>query len=83
MKRDERLKRLESLVEKSSKSLARLRAENAKLNEKISKLQGDKQRLEVDFRKFKTMSRRQEKFRGRLERAVRKIDRILGMAGSR
>lgn len=81
MKRQERLKRLESLVEKALKTVAALRAENDRHLQKIEKLQGDKQKLELDFRKFKTMSRRQEQFRGRLERAVKKIDKILNLAG--
>jgi len=81
MKRQERLKRLESLVEKALKSVARLRDENDRLLAKIDRLQTDKQKLELDFRKFKTLSRLQEQFRGRLERAVKKIDKILALAG--
>lgn len=80
MKRGERLKHLESLVAQAAQSLEHLRTENERLKIQVDKLRTDKLKNEVDFRKFKALSRRQEQFRGRLERATKKIDKILGMA---
>lgn len=79
MKRAERLKHLESLVTNAAQAIDRLRSENEHLKEQVEKLRADKLKNEVDFRKFKALSRRQEQFRGRIERATKKIDKILGM----
>ena len=79
MKRGERLKHLESLVARASHVIERLHSENNRLKMQVEKLRSDKLKYEVDFRKFKALSRRQEQYRGRVERATKKIDKILGM----
>ncbi len=79
MKRGERLKHLESLVARAAHAIERLTTENDRLKIQVEKLRSDKLKYEVDFRKFKALSRRQEQFRGRVERATKKIDKILGM----
>lgn len=78
---EKRLKHLEELVRDSAKSLEDLRRENGRLKADVSRLSEANARLEADSRRFKSMSTRQEAVRDRLEKAVRRLDRALALAG--
>lgn len=81
MSREERLAALESLAAETAKALALHRAENKKLAARVSSLDEENKLLRLERRQFEAMSRRQEHLRERLERAVKKIDRVLESAG--
>ena len=78
---EERYKQLEALVAEAAKAAAELRRENARLKADAARLSEANSRLETDFRRFKAMSQRQETVRDKLEKALRRLDRVIGAAG--
>ena len=72
-----RLRRIQELVIEIQRENKKLSVQNIRLREEVNRLGGVKTRLELDFRKFKAMSRRQEHIRQRLERSLKKIDKVL------
>ncbi|MBI3299839.1 MAG: hypothetical protein HYZ75_16860 [Elusimicrobia bacterium] len=78
---EKRLKHLEELVRDSAKAVEDLRRENAKLKADAARLVEANLRLDGEFRRFKSMSSKQEAVRERLEKAVKRLDKALELAG--
>ena len=76
-----KVQRLEPLVLHAAELISRLRQENAKLSERVAKLTEDNGYMELQFRRFKSLSQRQEHIREKLERLVKKLDKALDLAG--
>ncbi|MFH1726378.1 MAG: cell division protein ZapB [Elusimicrobiota bacterium] len=78
--RKQRLDRLESLVREAARRIKDLSGRNARLRAEVGQLMEENGRLELQFRRFKSLSQRQEQIRTRLERAARKLDKVLDIA---
>jgi hypothetical protein len=76
-----KVQRLEPLVLQAAQLIAKLRDENAKLGARVTKLTEDNGYMELQFRRFKALSQRQERLREKLERLVKKLDKALELAG--
>ncbi|TBR17790.1 hypothetical protein EPO15_16165 [bacterium] len=79
---EKRLKHLEELVRDAAKGLDEARRENLKLKGEAKRLTDANLRLETEFRRFKALSQRNESVRDRLEKAVKRLDRALELAGA-
>ena len=79
--RKERIARLDSLVHEAVRRIQKLDAENSKLRATVGKLLEENGHLELQFRRFKSLSTRQERLRTRLERLIKKADKILDLTG--
>ena len=77
--RKEKVQRLEPLVLQAAELIGKLRHDNAKLSEKVSKLTEDNGYMELQFRRFKALSQRQERIREKLERLAKKLDKVLDL----
>jgi predicted nuclease with TOPRIM domain len=74
-----RIQRLESLVNEAVRRIQRLGDENAKLQNKVGQLMEENGHLELQFRRFKALSQRQEKLRVQLEKILKKADKALDL----
>ncbi|MFA5138071.1 MAG: hypothetical protein WC728_02475 [Elusimicrobiota bacterium] len=76
---NQRIQRLESLVGEAVRRIQRLGDENAKLQNKVGQLLEENGHLELQFRRFKALSQRQEKLRVQLEKILKKADKALDL----
>lgn len=79
---EQRLKQLEELVRDAAKSLEEQRRENLKLKGETKRLTDANLRMDAEFRRFKTLSQRQEAVRDRLEKALKRLDKALELSGA-
>ncbi|OGR58800.1 MAG: hypothetical protein A2X36_14080 [Elusimicrobia bacterium GWA2_69_24] len=72
---------LETLVGKAAAGMKKLHTENAKLRKELSVLHEENGALQMQFKRFKAMSQRQELVRTKLERTVKRLDRVMELTG--
>ena len=81
MPRNPRVQHLEPLVLRAAELIGKLRHDNAKLADRVAKLTEENGYMELQFRRFKALSQRQERIREKLERLGKKLEKVLDLAG--
>ena len=82
MSRQDRLRRLETLVQRVTSKIAALRDENQKLSVKLAGALREKESLEAELRKARSLHRRKDQLKTKVERAMKKIDKALELSES-
>lgn len=77
---ENRLRKTEELVRQATQKMGKLKDENTRIREKLGRLIEENGHLELQFRRFKSLSQRQERLRGRLEGMVKKLDKVIDIA---
>lgn len=75
----QRIQRLEGLVQEAVRRIQKLDEENAKIQKKAGQLMEENGHLELQFRRFKALSQRQERLRVQLEKVLKKVDKVLSL----